>query len=125
MAIIASSVVICTPRIQRNCVDRRSVQLTASWAPRKLVKGLLLQGHRQILLNLSDVTYIDSCGVGELVSAYTSAARQGGRIAFAAPSPRVREVLSISKLLGIFNVFDSETLALASFRTQAGLSFNG
>ena len=83
---------------------------------RKAVKNLLSLGHRQILVNLAEISYVDSCGVGELVSAYTSVVRQGGQIKFVSPTPRVRELLAISKLLTVLDVCDSEADALESFR---------
>jgi anti-sigma B factor antagonist len=76
----------------------------------------ILQSHTNIVLNLAGVSYIDSGGLGTLVSLYTSARNAGGAIKLANLTPRVDDVLQITKLVTVFEVFDSEEKAIASFR---------
>ncbi|MBI4482844.1 MAG: STAS domain-containing protein [Acidobacteria bacterium] len=85
-------------------------------ALRNAVRSLLKDGKKNILLNLGDVSFIDSAGVGELVSSYSSASSQGGRLKLLQLTKKVREVLSITKLLTVFETFDDETKAIASFK---------
>jgi anti-sigma B factor antagonist len=82
---------------------------------RETVKGLLSRGQKNILLNLGDVTYIDSAGVGELVSAFTSVRNQGGELKLMNLTKKVHDVLQITKLYTVFDVIDDETAALAAF----------
>jgi len=82
---------------------------------KQAIKRLTVQGHRRILLNLGGISYVDSCGVGEMVAAYTTVLRQGGHIKFANLTRRVKELLATTRLLTIFDVCDSEADALASF----------
>jgi anti-sigma B factor antagonist len=84
------------------------------------IKSLTSQGQRQILLNLAEISYVDSCGVGELVAAYTTIVRQGGQIKFVNLSKRVKELLAIAKLLTIFDVVESEEVALEGFGSTTG-----
>ena len=73
---------------------------------------LLDEGTRRILLNLRDVSYIDSPGIGEIVGAYTRVTRMGGALMICEPSPRVREVLEATNLDTVLQAFDTETSAL-------------
>jgi anti-sigma B factor antagonist len=73
---------------------------------------LINSGHNQIILDLSDVTYVDSTGVGILVSSFTTARRGGGDVKLVGLTKRVRELLQIVKLLTIFEVFESVDAAL-------------
>ncbi len=82
---------------------------------RNTVRDLLNKGARKIVLNLADVPYIDSSGVGELVSTYTTVAGQGGELKLMNLTPRTRDLLSMTKLLTVFHVCDSEQSAAASF----------
>ncbi len=82
---------------------------------RNTVRNLLNKGGRKIVLNLADVPYIDSSGVGELVSTYTTVANQGGELKLMNLTPRTRDLLSMTKLLTVFQVLDSEQSATASF----------
>lgn len=85
-------------------------------AVRGVVRELLNQGYRKILLNLRDVRHIDSAGVGELMSCYTSVKSQGGQLKLMNLGKNVRNLLQITKLYTIFEVVDDEPTALASFR---------
>ncbi len=75
----------------------------------------LNQGRRKILLNLGEVYFIDSSGLGELVSAYTRVTSRGGRLKLVNLNRRARDLLQITKLYTVFEVFDDEGKALASF----------
>jgi len=82
---------------------------------RNAVRDILNKGGKKILLNLADVSYIDSSGVGELVSTYTTVSSHGGTLKLLRLSPKTRELLTMTKLLIVFQVFDDEKVALASF----------
>jgi anti-sigma B factor antagonist len=85
---------------------------------RETVKKLIAQS-RRIVLNLAGVSYIDSGGLGTLVALYTTARSAGGSIKLANLTERVGDLLQVTKLLTVFEVFDSEKGALESFRTAA------
>ena len=85
---------------------------------RETVKKLIAQSGR-IVLNLANVSYIDSGGLGTLVALYTTARNAGGSIKLANLTERVGDLLQVTKLLTVFEVFDSEKGALESFRTAA------
>ena len=82
---------------------------------REGIRELLNKGSRKILLNLGDVSYIDSSGIGELVSAYTSVTNQGGQLKLLNLTKRVKDLLQITKLYTIFDVYDDEGHAVTSF----------
>jgi anti-sigma B factor antagonist len=82
---------------------------------RNVVLDILKTGGRKIVLNLADVNYIDSPGVGELVSSYTTVVKQGGQLKLLCLTKKIHEVLAITRLLTVFEVFDSEPAMLASF----------
>jgi anti-sigma B factor antagonist len=82
---------------------------------RNTVKEVLQGGAKKILLNLSGITYLDSAGVGELVGAYVTAGNNGGKLKLLGLTGKLREVLTITKLLTVFEVFDNETAAVLSF----------
>ena len=82
---------------------------------RDTVKDLLGKGQKKILLNLGDVSYIDSSGIGELVSAFTSVRNQGGQLKLLHLTKKVHDLLQITKLYTVFEVFDDEATAIASF----------
>lgn len=85
-----------------------------------LVNNLVEQGRVKLVVNLSNVTYIDSCGVGVLIAKFVSVRRKGGDVKLLELSPRSRHVMAICGLLNVFETFDSETKAVASFAaTQA------
>jgi anti-sigma B factor antagonist len=87
-----------------------------SVVPRDTVKDLLAKGQKKILLNLGDVNYIDSSGIGELVSAYTTAKNQGGELKLLKLTKKVHDLLQITKLYTVFEVKDDEAAAVKSFR---------
>jgi anti-sigma B factor antagonist len=80
------------------------------------VKELLSKGDKKLLLNLGDVNYIDSSGIGELVSAYTTVKNQGGELKLLNLTKKVHDLLQITKLYTVFDVRDDETSAVKSFR---------
>jgi anti-sigma B factor antagonist len=82
---------------------------------RDAVRDLLAKGSKHILLNLGDVNYIDSSGIGELVSAYTTARNQGGELKLLNLTKKVHDLLQITKLYTVFDVKDDEASAIASF----------
>lgn len=79
------------------------------------INSLLNQGHRKILLNLEGVPYIDSAGLGEIVRTYTTVSRQGGKLKLLNLTKRIQDLLSITKLLTVFETFEAEEPAVASF----------
>ena len=85
---------------------------------RDTVKNLLTE-NRKVILNLGSVTYIDSGGLGTLVSLYTSARSAGGDLKLANLTKRVGDLLQITKLLTVFEVYDSEEKAIRSFQKRA------
>jgi anti-sigma B factor antagonist len=87
----------------------------ASGKLRETVRGLLGSGKKRILLNLGDVTYIDSSGLGELVSSYTTAANQGAKVKLLNVQKKVHDLLQITKLYTVFESHDEETDAVLSF----------
>ncbi|MFN0102038.1 MAG: STAS domain-containing protein [Bryobacteraceae bacterium] len=86
-----------------------------SVAVRDAVKKLVADGTRKIVLNLGDVTYIDSSGIGELVSAFTTVSNSGGNLKLLNLTKRVQDLLQITKLYTVFEVFNDEATAVASF----------
>jgi anti-sigma B factor antagonist len=86
---------------------------------RELIRGQLGKGNKHVLLNLGDVTYIDSSGIGELVSSYTAAANQGGSLKLLNLTKKVQDLLQITKLYTIFDVHDDEAKAITSFKASA------
>jgi anti-sigma B factor antagonist len=82
---------------------------------RETVKDLLGKGRKKILLNLADINYIDSSGVGELVSAFTSVRNQGGELKLLHLTKKVHDILQITKLYTVFDVRDNEAAAISAF----------
>jgi len=82
---------------------------------RRMVRELVDGGRRKILLNLADVDYIDSSGIGELVSAFTSVQRQGGELKLLNLTKKVHDLLQITKLYTVFDVKDDEAAAVGAF----------
>jgi anti-sigma B factor antagonist len=82
---------------------------------RDSIRNLIAGGETHIVLNLAQVPYIDSAGIGELVSALVAVRRQSGCLGLLSLTRRVRDILGIVKLLTVFQVFDNEAEALASF----------
>ncbi len=89
-------------------------------ALREFVKDLL-SDHKQIVLNLGGVNYIDSGGLGTLVSLYTSARNAGGNIKLANLTQRVGDLLQVTKLLTVFDVYEGEDKAVRSFRKSVAV----
>jgi len=83
---------------------------------RKTIRGLLDDKKTKILLNLADVDYIDSSGIGELVSGFTAVKNQGGDLKLLHLTKKVRDLLQITKLYTVFDVYTDENAALGSFR---------
>ena len=86
---------------------------------RDLVRELLNKGNKKILLNLGDVTYIDSSGIGELVSAFTTVRNGGGELKLLNLTKKVHDLLQITKLYTVFDIKDDETQAIQSFARGA------
>ncbi len=82
---------------------------------REEVRKLLAAGSKKIVLNLGEVSYIDSSGLGELVSAYTAVKNAGGELKLLNLTSKVRDLLVITKLVTVFDVKDDEAAAVASF----------
>lgn len=82
---------------------------------RDTIRDLLGKGSKRILLNLGDITYIDSSGIGELVSAYTSVRNAGGDLKLLNLTKKVHDLLQITKLYTVFDVKDDEATAIAAF----------
>jgi anti-sigma B factor antagonist len=83
------------------------------------INSLIHQGQKKLLLNLEGVPYIDSAGLGEIVRTYTTVSRQGGNLKLVNLTKRITDLLSITKLLTVFETFDTEPEALKSFQAQA------
>ena len=79
------------------------------------INSLILQNKKRILLNLADVPYIDSAGLGEIVRTYTTVSRQGGQLKLVNLTKRITDLLMITKLLTVFETFDVEQDAIKSF----------
>jgi len=84
---------------------------------RDTVRDLLSKGHKKILLNLAEVSYIDSSGIGELVSAFTTVRNQGGELKLLNLTKKVHDLLQITKLYTVFDVKDDEASAIKSFQS--------
>lgn len=82
---------------------------------RDTVKELLRKGQKNILVNLGDITYIDSSGIGEFVAAFTSVRNQGGELKLLKLTKKVQDLLQITKLYTVFDVKDDEAEAVKAF----------
>jgi anti-sigma B factor antagonist len=82
---------------------------------RDTIRDLTAKGNKKILLNLGDVNYIDSSGIGEMVSGFTSVTNQGGQLKLLNLTKRVQDLLQITKLYTVFEVFDDEAAAVRSY----------
>ena len=80
------------------------------------INSLLQQGKKKLVLNLEGVPYIDSAGLGEIVRTYTTVSRQGGSLKLLNLTKRIEDLLSITKLLTVFDTFDSEAEAIKSYK---------
>jgi len=82
---------------------------------RDTIRDLIGKGNKKILLNLGDVTYIDSSGIGELVSAFTAVRREGGELKLLHLTKKVHDLLQITKLYTVFDIKDDEAAAIKAF----------
>lgn len=96
-------------------LEGRIVLGEESSALRERVKSLLGQDRKKIVLNMGNVSYIDSAGLGALVASYTSAKNQGATLKLVNLGSKFREVLQVTKLMTVFEVYDSESAAMGSF----------
>ena len=85
---------------------------------REMVRPLIRQGRVKLVLNFAEASWIDSTALGDIVHAYTSAVRKGGSVKLLSVPPRILQLLVVTKLLTIFDLFDSESEALRSFGRQ-------
>jgi len=83
------------------------------------VTRLIFRGRKNIVLNLENVTYVDSCGLGELVSCYTTASGHSATVKLANAERRIQDLLVLTRLLTIFDCYESEADAIASFAVAA------
>jgi anti-sigma B factor antagonist len=97
-------------------LDGRIVLGEESNALRERVKALVAEGKKKIVLNMANVTFIDSAGLGTLVAAHHSAKSQGAALKLCHLGAKFQEVLQITKLLTVFDVYNSESEAVASFK---------
>jgi anti-sigma B factor antagonist len=86
-----------------------------SSALRDALRDMVAKNHKKILLNLGDVSYIDSSGIGELVSGFTSVTNSGGQLKLLGLTKRVKDLLQITKLYTVFDVHEDESSAIRSF----------
>jgi anti-sigma B factor antagonist len=84
-------------------------------ALRETIRGLVAKDHKKVILNLGEVSYIDSSGIGELVSGFTTVTNHGGVLKLLGLTKRVQDLLQITKLYTVFDIYDSETSAVRSF----------
>lgn len=82
---------------------------------RDMLRDLAAKGDKKLLLNLSEVSYIDSSGIGEMVSGFTTITNHGGHLKLVGLSKRVKDLLQITKLYTVFEVYDDEAAAIRSF----------
>jgi anti-sigma B factor antagonist len=83
---------------------------------REAVRKLLDEGKKKLLLNLGEVSYVDSSGIGELVSSYTTTNNNGGQLKLLNQTKKIHDLLTITKLVTVFETFDNEEAAVASFK---------
>src|SRR5688500_3460886 len=96
-------------------LDGKVTMGEGSVAPRNAIRRLLGDGKRKILMNLAGIGYIYSSGIGELVSSFTAVHREGGTLKRLQLTQKSQDLLAITKLLTVFDVYDDEATALASF----------
>ncbi len=83
---------------------------------RDAIRDLIAKGQKRILLDLGEVNYIDSSGLGELVSAYTTVKNQGAALKLLKLTKKVHDLLQLTKLYTVFDIYDDEASAIASFK---------
>jgi anti-sigma B factor antagonist len=86
---------------------------------REAIDTLLASGRNEILVDFTDVTFMDSSGIGELVSSFRTVARFGGHLKILKPNRRIQDSLSLTRLLPIFEIFEDEESAVASYSIPA------
>jgi anti-sigma B factor antagonist len=91
-----------------------------SVALRSAIRGLLEKGKKKILLNLAGVGYIDSSGIGELVASFTAINKEGGQLKLLNLTQKLQDLLAITKLLTVFDVYESEAEALEGYKPDEG-----
>jgi len=84
-------------------------------ALRNAIRAMALEGHKKLLLNLGEASYVDSSGLGVLVSAFATLANHGGQLKLLNVLSRVKDLLLITKLYAVFEIFDDEAAAVGSF----------
>ena len=87
-----------------------------SVALRNAIRRLIDEGKKKILLNLARVSYVDSSGIGELVSSFTTINREGGQLKLLNLTQKIQDLLAITKLLTVFDTYDDESSALNSYK---------
>jgi anti-sigma B factor antagonist len=97
-------------------MDGRITIGEGSVALRSAIRRLLEEGKKNILLNLAGVGYIDSSGIGELVSSFTAINKDGGQLKLLSLTEKLRDLLTITKLLTVFDAYDTESDALSNFK---------
>src|SRR5579859_3967492 len=103
-------------------LDGRIVLGDESNSFREKLKSMIAEGKRKIVLNMADIKYIDSAGLGTLVAAHLSAKTQGASVRLCHLGNKFHEVLQMTKLLTIFDVYDTEAAAVSSFQSFAAAS---
>ena len=96
-------------------LDGRIVLGEESQALRQKLKSLIAEGNKKIILNMDNIKYIDSAGLGILVAAHVTAKLQGASLILSNLGTKFQEILQITKLVTVFQVFDTEAAAVASF----------
>ena len=112
------SIKVSTRQLDRVTIVDLSGRITlgeGSSILRETVKDLVSKGQKNILLNLGDITYIDSSGIGELVSSFTSVSNQGGKLKLLNLQKKVHDLLQITKLYTVFEVHTDEPAAVRSY----------
>jgi anti-sigma B factor antagonist len=89
------------------------------------IHDLVEEGRRKIILNLQGITHIDSTGLGELIASYNTLDKNGGRVKLLALTQKVRELMILTKLLTVFDIYEREQKALDSFQSMAPGAENG
>jgi anti-sigma B factor antagonist len=96
-------------------LEGRIVLGEESNALREKIKSQLAAGQKKLVLNMDNVTYIDSSGLGALVASHDSARKQGAALKLAKLGTKFKEILQVTKLVTVFEVYDSEAAAIGSF----------
>jgi anti-sigma B factor antagonist len=103
-------------------LDGRIVLGEESISFREKLKSLIAEGKKKIVLNMADIKYIDSAGLGALVAAHLSAKNHGASVRLCHLGKKCHEVMQITKLLTIFDVYETEAIAVGSFQSSAAAS---